>query len=147
LTIGSFDGGTGVFDGQIDEVYLYGRALASAEVLVLAGVQPTADASETGNAASIAATPLLHPSYPNPFNPRTTISYELPDEQEVTLTVYDVAGRRVRSLLDGSFQAAGLHAVQWDGRDDTGERVSSGIYYSRLKAGDRSAIRSMVLMK
>ncbi len=83
---------------------------------------------------------------PNPFNPATTIAYTVPRDGPVSLRVYDLRGRLVRTLLDGP-QAAGAHSAQWDGRDDGGARVASGIYLYRLQAGDELRQRRMTLVK
>lgn len=88
----------------------------------------------------------LHPNYPNPFNPATTITYDLEKSAPVTLTVYNLRGQRVRTLVQAT-QGAGSYAVQWDGRDDTGRPVSSGMYVYRLQAGERVASRKMTLLQ
>jgi flagellar hook assembly protein FlgD len=89
----------------------------------------------------------LDQNFPNPFNPLTTISYELARAVPVKLCVYDVAGRLVRGLRDGGVEQAGRHCVEWDGRDDRGLRVASGVYIYRLEAGDLVTTRRMVLLK
>jgi hypothetical protein len=94
---------------------------------------------------------MLLQNYPNPFNPETWIPYKLSDSAQVSLTIYDVHGRIVRKLSIGQ-KAAGVYvdrgkAAYWDGRNDLGERVSSGLYFYRLKAGDFSAVRRMVIAK
>ena len=99
--------------------------------------------------AATAAIPesfALLQNYPNPFNPSTTIRYGLPVAAPVSVAIYDVLGRRVRTLLDGN-QAAGWHRITWNGRDDQGERVSSGIYIYRLQAGEFMSSRKLVLMR
>ncbi len=83
---------------------------------------------------------------PNPFNPVTTIGYSLRNEGPTEMAVFNVAGRRVRTLVDG-FVPAGDHEVTWDGRDDRGARVPSGVYFYRLRAGDAVETRRMVLVK
>ena len=75
-------------------------------------------------------------SYPNPFNPETTLRFTLAEPARVTLAVYDVLGRRCR-VIDAGLLAAGLHNLAWDGRDEGGADVPSGIYLLRLRAGDR----------
>ena len=91
-------------------------------------------------------------SYPNPFNPSTTISYSLPNNSSVKLDIYDVAGRKVRSLLDES-KSAGYHNVVWNGRDENGREVASGMYLYRFTAtpinGEKAFTQSgkLVLMK
>ncbi len=89
---------------------------------------------------------ILQPNYPNPFNPTTTIAYALPRAAEVHLTVYNVLGRAVRALESG-YRSAGQHAVEWDGRDDDGSEVASGVYFYRLVAGEITATRKMVLAR
>jgi hypothetical protein len=78
----------------------------------------------------------LMPNYPNPFNPTTTIAFELPQTSAVKLAIYDPAGRHVVTLVEGA-RPAGLNEIQWDGTNSNGEQVSSGIYIARLQA-DRS---------
>jgi choice-of-anchor B domain-containing protein len=88
----------------------------------------------------------LEQNFPNPFNPSTRIPFELTRGGRVTLAVYDVAGRRVRSVLDRELPA-GLHEAEWDGRDDDGRGVASGVYFYRMHAGERTETRRMVLLK
>jgi Tol biopolymer transport system component len=85
-------------------------------------------------------------NYPNPFNPSTTISFSLPASGDVILSVYDITGRKVRELVNGPL-GAGSHSVAWDGRDERGKAVSSGVYISRLTRGGNAVSRRMVLMK
>ncbi len=84
---------------------------------------------------------------PNPFNPSTAIRYELPRPSAVSLRVYDTTGRVRRVLADGTVEAAGFRTVAWDGRDDDGRALPSGVYFCRLEAGDRVLTGKMVLMK
>jgi flagellar hook assembly protein FlgD len=88
----------------------------------------------------------LHQNYPNPFNPATTISFDLAQPGHVRLDVFDVAGRRVATLVDG-VRAAGLSRATWDGRDSHGQPVSSGVYFYRLMAGGTLQTKKMVLLK
>ena len=83
---------------------------------------------------------------PNPFNPKTTLAYHVPRESEVTIRVYDVAGRSVRTLLDGVVEP-GRHAAVWDGTNDSGEAVGSGIYFCTMEAPDFHDSRKMTLLK
>jgi len=89
----------------------------------------------------------LHPAYPNPFNPSTTLVYELASAQRVTLAVYDVAGRLVRTLAEGEARGAGRHETVWNGRDDAGLAAPSGVYFARLDAAGMRQVRRVVLQK
>ncbi len=85
-------------------------------------------------------------NHPNPFNPRTTISFALASPGRVELSVLDASGRRVASLFGGEL-AAGEHHVRWDGRNDRGEGVGTGVYFCRLEAGGISAGSKMLLLR
>jgi hypothetical protein len=85
-------------------------------------------------------------NYPNPFNPSTTISFTLPSAGSARLSVYDITGRKVRELVNGQM-GAGVHSVVWDGRDEGGNAVSSGLYFSRLIQGEMAVSRGMTLVK
>jgi hypothetical protein len=88
----------------------------------------------------------LRQNYPNPFNPTTQIAFSLPEDARVLLEVYDVAGRLVQTLMSRD-QAAGVYRVQWDGRNQAGQPVASGIYLYRLQAGSSMETRTMMLLK
>jgi hypothetical protein len=83
---------------------------------------------------------------PNPFKQTTTITYQIPKPGMVNLSVYNVAGQLVRTLVDG-WRPAGAHAVKWDGRDGTGREISTGVYFYRLTAGAGTATRKMTAVK
>ena len=82
-----------------------------------------------------------------PFNPMTTIHFDLAHDTHVSLKIYDVAGRQVRALANENMVAGFNRQVAWNGLDDAGSRVSSGVYFYRLVAGDVTATRKMVVMK
>ncbi|RMG63591.1 MAG: CHRD domain-containing protein [Calditrichaeota bacterium] len=88
----------------------------------------------------------LYANYPNPFNPTTTIRYDLKESVDVKLEIYNVLGEKVRTLVNAR-EAAGRKSVVWDGRNDRGQVVSSGIYIYRLQAGDFVQSRKMMLLK
>jgi hypothetical protein len=88
----------------------------------------------------------LEQSYPNPFNPTTHITYDLPKSGAVTLDVYNAIGQRVKTLVN-SVQSAGRWSVEWNGTDDAGLRVASGVYFYRLATPGVVMTRKMVLMK
>lgn len=89
----------------------------------------------------------LEQNFPNPFNPSTTITYELPQASAVTLSIYDVSGRLVRILVNSAGEDVGRHQVIWDGRNDAGRPMSAGVYVYRLDAGTLRETRQMVLIK
>ncbi len=88
----------------------------------------------------------LAQNVPNPFNPATVIAFELPRSERVSLVIYAVDGRRIRTLLDGDFEA-GPHEVTWQGRDQSGRQVATGTYFYALRAGDFERVRKMTLVK
>ena len=88
----------------------------------------------------------LSQNYPNPFNPTTTIAYQLPQASAVKISIFNTSGQMVRELVD-TFQPAGSYRVQWDARDQRGQRVASGIYLYRLRADGFTTMRRMVLLK
>lgn len=88
----------------------------------------------------------LDQNYPNPFNPTTAISYQLSANSFVTLGIFDILGRQIRTLV-AMQQAAGRYQIQWDGRDDRGASVSSGVYLYQLRAGSSVVTKKMVLLK
>ncbi len=84
---------------------------------------------------------------PNPFNPRTEIRFALPEAGRVDLAVFDLAGRRVRRLIEGQRLEQGEHSAIWQGRDDAGRALASGVYLYRLEAGPLSATKKMTLLQ
>ena len=89
----------------------------------------------------------LHPPSPNPFNPRTTLAFEVAVSGLVDLEILDVAGRRVRHLLERDFVAAGRQEIEWDGRDDFGRSVASAAYFARLRSESAVATVRLTLVK
>ncbi|MEM8486623.1 MAG: FG-GAP-like repeat-containing protein [Bacteroidota bacterium] len=88
----------------------------------------------------------LESNYPNPFNPTTTIKYDVPEASSVKLEVYDMMGRRIATLVNGQL-GAGRYEATWNARSDSGAPVASGVYLYRLQAGSFEAVKRMVLMK
>jgi len=103
------------------------------------GVQGTPNVSQPMNF-------LLSQNYPNPFNPTTTIRYGLLQDAPVSLVIYDLSGREVWQF-NQSMQSAGWHQIQWDGMNNIGQSVSTGVYFYRLQAGGFVKVKKMVLMK
>jgi hypothetical protein len=88
----------------------------------------------------------LFQNYPNPFNPTTTIRYSMAREGNVVLVVYNVSGQRIRTLVNEP-KPAGTYSTVWDGRNDGGRSVATGIYFYRLNAGSFSEVRKMILLR
>ena len=85
-------------------------------------------------------------NFPNPFNPNTTISFSIPKDSKVNLSIYNIKGQKVKTLAN-ELKPTGEHYAIWDGRDFYGNRVSSGIYFYKLKAGDFQKVKKMILLK
>jgi hypothetical protein len=88
----------------------------------------------------------LDQNYPNPFNPTTTISFTLPQREVVRLSIYDLTGREVRTLVH-ALHAAGDHSLTWDGRNDAGLVLPSGVYFYRMEAGQYAVTRKLMFLK
>ena len=88
----------------------------------------------------------LYPNYPNPFNPVTTISYDLPEEGHVVLSVYNMRGEKVATLMNG-FQEAGSYRMKWNGTNKNGELVSSGLYFLMLTSGVYCKTNKMIFIR
>ncbi len=97
-------------------------------------------------ATKLPLNPLLRQNYPNPFNNSTTIEFELPQKSDISLRIYDLNGRLVNTLKNGSYPAA-LHSMTWNGSDQNGNIVSSGIYYAVLKTDAQRSVIKMTLLK
>lgn len=89
----------------------------------------------------------LSQNYPNPFNPTTNINYELPQTAAVNLIIYNMRGEVVRRLVQNQHQSAGRYTVQWDGADENGHSVPTGVYFYRIQAGDFVKAFKMTLIK
>jgi hypothetical protein len=97
-------------------------------------------------AAGITPAPFALRAYPNPFSRTATIEFELPRAMEAEVTVYDAAGRTVRALRAGQ-QTSGTHRFEWDGRDDAGRGVASGVYFVRVRSDVGTVSRKLVTLK
>jgi len=98
------------------------------------------------NVATGLTTFVLHQNYPNPFNPETTIQYQVPKRSEVKLVIFSVLGQRVATLVD-EVQSMGVYSVQWDGKDDTGKKVASGVYLYRLQTKQFVQVKKLALLR
>ena len=115
------------------------------QVAAKAETEPVARAEQI-ETESVPTSYHLGAAYPNPFNPATTISYHLPEAAHVSLSVYNVAGQLVATLVDGK-RPAGAHQIRWDSRDATGLPVPSGLYFYRIETENFRQTRKMTLLK
>ena len=88
----------------------------------------------------------MHQNFPNPFNPITTLMYDLPSDAFVTLSIYDMLGREITQLVNTT-QQAGFKSIQWDAKDSRGKLVSAGVYIYQIQADEFVQTRKMVLLK
>jgi hypothetical protein len=106
--------------------------------------------SDDAESVRIPLSVVLHQNYPNPFNPTTTIQFDIPGDpgtkHNVNLTIYNIRGKRVKTLVNHCLQT-GSHKLLWDGSSDSGEKVTSGIYFYNLKCGNKTCNRKMYLIK
>ncbi len=104
----------------------------------------------SANAAGIDLKPQnfeLRQNFPNPFNPNTNIIFTLPHEEQVILEIYNVLGQKIKTLINNEMYRTGYHNIEWNGRNNTGESVASGMYIFRLQASNKVKIRKSILMK
>ena len=123
---------------------------ASGEEYTLEGtdeiIVPT---EETFTLKKIAIIPIaytLHQNYPNPFNPITSLRYDLPEQAQVTLTIYNLMGREITQLVNTT-QEPGYREVQWNATNSFGKPVSAGVYLYQIRAGEFVQTKKMVLLK
>ena len=141
-----------IYDIQIDVSNWYNWVLTSSsgEEYILGGsgemTVPSAERFTLELKAVVPATFALHQNFPNPFNPITTLRYDLPSDALVTLSIYDMLGREITQLVNTT-QEAGFRSVQWDARDNMGRPVSAGVYLYQIQAGEFIQTKKMVLLK
>jgi len=126
----------------------YGGAIPQEYLLIEAwvnGVDYSTDVAQT-SPVDLPQGFRLFVNYPNPFNATTTIRFELPLADIAKLEVYSLLGQRLRTLVSGR-RSPGQHQVLWDGRDDAGNNLPSGVYLYRLSAGEFVATKRMVLLR
>ncbi len=136
-------------DGEV--VTIAAAAVDGSELFRVNGTSsaPEVVSATLNGAEATVAVPMsfdLRQNTPNPFNPSTTIAFSLPESAPVTLAIYDVNGRMVRTLVSGE-RAAGMHEVVWNGMDDNGRAVASGVYVYRLAAGNDVSTRRLALIR
>ena len=103
--------------------------------------------STTPNLETLPGKFALYPAYPNPFNPNTSISYDLPTDGMVYLAIYDLMGRKVNTLVSSKIQRAGYHHVTWNATNDLGQSVAAGMYIYTIQSGKFRQTKKMILLK
>ncbi|MFQ5571677.1 MAG: T9SS type A sorting domain-containing protein [Rhodothermales bacterium] len=131
---------------HVEAVSQNGGANTAALSHIIDNTGPSVPTSVDEEPVDVPYTFQLQQNYPNPFNPSTTIHYSLEQAGTVELSVYDLLGRKVRSLIQAN-KPAGAYSVRWNGRDDAGRRVASGTYFYQLRVGSFISTRRMVLLK
>ena len=118
-------------------------------ILIISAVkaQPTVSSVSSTTADEGIPTELaLHDNYPNPFNPTTTLRFDLPEVSDITLTIYNMLGQKVKTFNMQS-TPAGYHSVTWNATNDLGEQVGAGVYLYQLQSKNFVKTRKMVLLK
>ena len=136
-----------VFDGELRVLTLTGLTYDSAQIeghdcVKILKKKAIAISGDDGTRYLAA----LEGNHPNPFNPETDISFRLAEQTRASLVIYNILGEKVKTLVDREM-AAGNHTVHWDGKDEAGNPVASGIYFYRLKAKSFDQTKRMLLMK
>ena len=142
---GGSRGARGEHEETEDELMPEGEVPEPGEDDVVVFAKPVAEGPEAGwlaGADSLAVRPG-----PNPFNPETTLRFQLPEAAPVTLTIHNTAGQRVAEMIRGEILAAGLHERAWSGTDQAGRPVASGLYLYRLVAGDQVRVGKLALIR
>ncbi|MBN1466904.1 T9SS type A sorting domain-containing protein [candidate division KSB1 bacterium] len=142
IFLGQMAAGTRTYFGLLDDVRIYSHALTEVEVFNLFE-------NPNDHVTDRAVHPqefVLNQNYPNPFNPSTTISYNLAKNCDVLLTIYNQAGQKVRTLVQET-PGVGFKSVAWDGRDDAGQQLGSGIYLCRLQVDDQMQTKKLILLR
>src|SRR5690554_1792912 len=115
-------------------------------IMITAYVSDTPVDVNEGSSQELPLTFDLKQNYPNPFNPTTVINYQIPSPEFVTLEIYNALGQQVRTLVN-QMQPAGYYTVEWDGKNASGNNVSSGMYLYKIKAGNFVSVRKMMLVR
>jgi len=136
-------------DTKVDVIEPNGNIIPDVDSGPFEGFRIKVEPFTTSVSQSSGQTPLafkLRQNYPNPFNPSTTINFEVPKAAQVTMKVYDTLGREVRTLFDGRL-AAGTHNKVWDGKDNDGVSIGSGVYFVKMTTDGFESAKHMVLLK
>jgi len=131
-----------VVDADSDFVYVYVEQFCYLNIGKSTATTPVKDLSES----SVPTEFTLEQNFPNPFNPETTIPFSMPKTKHVLLEIFNSNGQRILTLVD-EIKNAGQHQVVWNGMDEQGRQVASGIYYAVLRDNSRKGMRKLILLK
>ncbi len=123
---------TGIYPDRIYKTYIYSTGVTTS---VLGETNTTSPSKYQ-----------LKQNFPNPFNPSTTIRYSLSSPQKIYIRIYDVSGQLVKDIIEEHKQA-GEYNVKWNGKNNSGQRVSSGVYYYQMTVGNETQAKKMILIK
>jgi hypothetical protein len=129
---------------DVDSDHSMDLIVSTSDTLFVFGTNITTSAAASSTPLPIS--PTLHQNFPNPFNPSTTISWEQPAGGQVEISIYDINGRKVRTLLK-KHTDAGSHSIAWDGTDDFSHRLSTGVYFYVVTINEFQHVRKMLMLK
>ena len=130
----------GEYDYTVAAVYAFGTSDQCDPVSVMVEIVPNDDFDKAPVKTALTG------NYPNPFNPETTIKYTLKNDSNVNITIYNIKGQKVKTLLN-KFDTAGNHEIVWNGKSDTGHNVGTGVYFYKMTTGKYTKINKMTLLK
>ncbi len=145
----SWESVPGPYDPRINDIYYThktGRIYVGTNGSGVSVGDRSVLAIDDANKPSVPESFYLYPAYPNPFNPRTTLTVRLPNAVPIEITIFDITGKVVKKFSRQSF-TRGTHKVHWDGKSDTGRLVHSGVYFVRLKSSGATMARKITLLK
>ena len=128
-----------------DETVEFGL-LSVDEMMIVFGLYFTGEQLKNDVQNTLPQSPLLHSNFPNPFNPNTLLRYDLPQSGMVNISIHDMTGRKIKTLVN-SAQSAGYKTIQWNGTDDNNKSVSAGLYLYTIQTGNFTQTKKMVLLK
>ena len=128
-----------------DETVEFGL-LSVDEMMIVFGLYFTGEQLNNDVQNTLPQSPLLHSNFPNPFNPNTLLRYDLPQSGMVNISIHDMTGRKIKTLVN-SAQSAGYKTIQWNGTNDNNKSVSAGLYLYTIQAGNFTQTKKMVLLK
>ncbi len=140
IFLGQMAYGGRTFDGKLDDVRIFSGVLTEEEITSLYNITSIWDIQEANSKFA------LYENYPNPFSETTAISYQLTENSDVLLSIYNHSGQLVRTLVNEN-QLPGLQSINWDGRDEAGKRLSPGIYLYNIVVNDKSQTKKLMLIK